>query len=305
MPETETLTLPLLPLTTGVVLPQMVVTLALETDEARTPPRARSPTDRRVLLVPRVGTGYARVGTIARIENEGDLPGGGRPSSCAAWRGRSSAPRCRPSTPASGSRPSPSARRPPSPAGRGELAREYRADRARDRRAARLARASPTRSPASPTPAPSPTPPGWSPDLSVERKVELLETLDVEARLEKALALGARRAGRARADGPDPQRGQRRHGEDPTRVPAAPAARPRSARSWARRRRRGRGRGVPRAARGSASFPRRRATRSTREVDRLERTSEQSPEHGWIRTWIDTVLELPWGTRSDDQLDDQ
>ena len=28
---------------------------------------------------------------------------------------------------------------------------------------------------------------GWSPDLSVERKVELLETLDPEARLEKAL----------------------------------------------------------------------------------------------------------------------
>ena len=43
----------------------------------------------------------------------------------------------------------------------------------------------------------------------------------------------------------------------------------------------------------------------TREVDRLERTSEQSPEHGWIRTWIDTALEVPWGERSDDQLDDQ
>ena len=41
----------------------------------------------------------------------------------------------------------------------------------------------------------------------------------------------------------------------------------------------------------------------TREVDRLERTGEQSPEHGWIRTWLDTVLELPWGTRSEDHLD--
>src|SRR5205807_1362602 len=27
-----------------------------------------------------------------------------------------------------------------------------------------------------------------------------------------------------------------------------------------------------------------------------------SPEHGWIRTWLDTVVELPWGTRSDDHL---
>ncbi|HEY2041885.1 MAG TPA: endopeptidase La [Jatrophihabitans sp.] len=36
------------------------------------------------------------------------------------------------------------------------------------------------------------------------------------------------------------------------------------------------------------------------EVDKLERTSEQSPEVGWIRTWLDTVLEMPWGTRTDD-----
>ena len=40
-----------------------------------------------------------------------------------------------------------------------------------------------------------------------------------------------------------------------------------------------------------------------REIDRLERTGEQSPEHGWIRTWLDTLTELPWGKRSDDRLD--
>src|SRR5207302_6453814 len=39
-----------------------------------------------------------------------------------------------------------------------------------------------------------------------------------------------------------------------------------------------------------------------RELGRLERTSEQSPENGWIRTWLDTVVELPWGVRSDDRL---
>ncbi|MBV8305755.1 MAG: endopeptidase La, partial [Acidimicrobiia bacterium] len=39
-----------------------------------------------------------------------------------------------------------------------------------------------------------------------------------------------------------------------------------------------------------------------RELGRLERTSEQSPEQGWIRTWLDTVVELPWGVRSDDRL---
>ncbi|MGA2473805.1 MAG: endopeptidase La, partial [Acidimicrobiales bacterium] len=40
-----------------------------------------------------------------------------------------------------------------------------------------------------------------------------------------------------------------------------------------------------------------------REVDKLERTSDQSPETGWIRTWLDTVLELPWGVESEDRLD--
>ena len=40
-----------------------------------------------------------------------------------------------------------------------------------------------------------------------------------------------------------------------------------------------------------------------REIDRLERMSEQSPENGWIRTWLDTVLELPWGEESEDRLD--
>ncbi len=40
-----------------------------------------------------------------------------------------------------------------------------------------------------------------------------------------------------------------------------------------------------------------------REIDRLERIGEQSPEHSWIRTWLDTVLEVPWTARSDDRLD--
>ena len=39
------------------------------------------------------------------------------------------------------------------------------------------------------------------------------------------------------------------------------------------------------------------------EVDKLERTSEQSPETGWIRTWLDTVLDLPWSVRTVDSND--
>ncbi|MEC3914217.1 endopeptidase La [Nocardia sp. CDC160] len=40
-----------------------------------------------------------------------------------------------------------------------------------------------------------------------------------------------------------------------------------------------------------------------REVGRLERSSDQSPETGWIRTWLDTVLELPWTVKTTDSTD--
>jgi ATP-dependent Lon protease len=40
-----------------------------------------------------------------------------------------------------------------------------------------------------------------------------------------------------------------------------------------------------------------------REVGRLERAGDQSPESGWIRTWLDTVLDLPWNNRSEDTTD--
>jgi ATP-dependent Lon protease len=40
-----------------------------------------------------------------------------------------------------------------------------------------------------------------------------------------------------------------------------------------------------------------------KELDRLERTSSQSPEQGWIRTWLERVFELPFGRRSDESLE--
>src|SRR3954452_1985449 len=79
--ETEGLatgTLPVLPLTSGVVLPQMVVTLALETDEAKAAAEAARATGGELLLVPRFPDGgrYGRVGTVSTVENRGTLPGG-------------------------------------------------------------------------------------------------------------------------------------------------------------------------------------------------------------------------------------
>ena len=60
MPElTETQALPVLPLATGVVLPNTVATLTLETDEARAAVAAANEADGRILLVPRIDGRYA------------------------------------------------------------------------------------------------------------------------------------------------------------------------------------------------------------------------------------------------------
>ena len=53
----------------------------------------------------------------------------------------------------------------------------------------------------------------------------------------------------------------------------------------------------------AANLPENVHKAATREADRLERTPDQSPESGWIRTWLDTVLELPWSTRTIDTTD--
>ena len=52
-----------------------------------------------------------------------------------------------------------------------------------------------------------------------------------------------------------------------------------------------------------ADLPQKVKEAALSEVDKLERTSEQSPEVGWIRTWLDTVLEMPWNERTEDAYD--
>jgi ATP-dependent Lon protease len=44
-------------------------------------------------------------------------------------------------------------------------------------------------------------------------------------------------------------------------------------------------------------------TAIAKELDRFERMSSQSPEHSWIRTWLDRIFEMPWGERTDDNVD--
>jgi ATP-dependent Lon protease len=52
-----------------------------------------------------------------------------------------------------------------------------------------------------------------------------------------------------------------------------------------------------------ADLPEKVREAAMREVGKLERSSEQSPEGGWIRTWLDTVLDLPWNVTTEDSTD--
>src|SRR5438445_10770499 len=70
----KTLVVPLLPLTTGVVLPGMVVTIALETDEARKAIAAAHAGDSAIFVVPKIDGRYARIGTLARVDDAVRLP---------------------------------------------------------------------------------------------------------------------------------------------------------------------------------------------------------------------------------------
>src|SRR5579884_30514 len=297
--QIETLALPLLPLTTGVVLPQMVVTLALETDEAKQVARAATQGERLLLLVPRIDGRYARVGTVARIENDGELPNG---IGALVLRGlyRAVVGVGVPGTgdvlwveaePVEDGEPTERAR---------ELAREYRAvvsaiaDRLHSRRLVEVLAGVTDPGALADTV-------GWWPELPFEQKIEALETIDVEERLEKVVqwardALGELElAEKIRSDVSEGmEKTQREYllrqqlaaikkelgdGDDGDVVEEY---RRKIAQSK-----------MPDAAREAA----------TREVDRLERMSEQSPEHGWVRTWLDTVVELPWGELSEENLD--
>ena len=304
MPDTsptidERLVLPLLPLSSGVVLPQMVVTLALETDEARTAAAAATDGDRQVLLVPKPEGRYSRVGTVARIENSGELPNGVQ---ALVLRGLSRATvgvgvvgtgaglwvEAEPVVETGDDSPRVQ-----------ELVTEYRAlvsEIATRLRAGRLAEALQGVT----DPGALADTAGWWPELSLDRRLELLETLDVEARLESVVAW-ARDAlaelevsERIRSEVTDGMETQQREfllrrqldairkelGEDDGDVV-----------------------GEYRNAIAERDLPDVIRDAATREVDRLERTSDQSPEQGWIRTWLDTLLEVPFGTKTDDNLD--
>jgi ATP-dependent Lon protease len=293
--------LPLLPLRSGVVLPGMVFTVGLETDEARAAAEAAEAADGNVVIVPFIDGRYASVGVVAEIMESGALPGG---MPAIAVRGVERA-RLGTAVPGTGDALWVEVEvvvEPAATEATTELAREYRAvvenillSRGAGRLAERLAEVT--------EPGRVADMAGYSPDLSLDQKVEVLETFDVAARLRLVIAWSrevlADLALRERIK-TDVEEGMektqrefllRRQLESIKKelgqLSSEDEDQPDDYRAMAEQRT------LPDAVRKAVE----------REIDKLERMSEQNPEHGWIRTWLDTVFELPWGEESEDRLD--
>ncbi len=293
--------LPLLPLTSGVILPGMVFTMALESDEAQAAVESAGEAGGRLLLVPHIEGRYASIGVVSEIVETGQLPGG---SLGAVVRGleRADVGVAVPGTgralwvqvdPVDAPSDSPAAH---------ELAREYRAvlenillARGARRMIAQLREVT--------EPSEVADIAGYSPDLSLEQKVQVLETVDVEERLR--LVLGWAKETLADLSLRERVKNDVEEGME------------KSQREFLLRRQldsirkelgelTGESDGTPgdyRTKIAERNLPEGVHDAVLREVDKLERTSEQSPEHGWIRTWLDTILELPWGVETEDRLD--
>ncbi len=296
-----TVTLPLLPLKSGVVLPGMVFTMALESDEARAAVEAARSAGGRLLLVPHIEGRYASVGVIAEVTDEGALPGG-LPAVAVTGVQRATIGTGVPGTgaalwveadPVSDGEATPAV---------SELAREYRAvlenillSRGARQVAAQLREIT--------EPGQLADVSGYSPDLSLSQKVQVLETTNVEERLR--LVLGWARdtladlalRERIKTDVEEGMEKTQREfllrrqleaiKKELGQMSDGDESDPDDYRTKIE------GRDLPENVR----------TAVVREIDKLERTSDQSPETGWIRTWLDTVLELPWGVESKDNLD--
>src|SRR6201996_7493137 len=281
----------LVPLDDVVAFPGMSLTLAIDAGE-----------EERVLLVPRHETELANVGTVAEVVDRVRLPGGGRAVSLQGLhRGVAGAANTAPDgrlyveveehtdpVPVDGNTRN--------------LEREYRAVveeilelRGADSRVSSFLRSITEPGALADTG-------GYSPDLSYENKVKLLQTLDVTERLELALSMQRERLAelqvrkRIRDDVESGAEKQQREyflrkqmesirkelDEDDASVVEEYRTKIEEA-------------GMPEAVREQAD----------KELGRLERMGEQSAESTVIRTYLDWLIAVPWSQRSDERLDPQ
>src|SRR5213080_4192042 len=282
-------TLLLVPLDDIVVFPNMNVTISADVGE-----------EDRVLLVPRHDGEYAKVGTVAEVSERVRLPGGvAAVSLVGLHRGIAGAAH----TDAQGRlrvevQEQPDVE-PPGVKTR-DLEREYRAVveeilelRGDDGRVSSFVRSIGEAGTLADTAA-------YAPEVSFEQRIELLEAVDVVARLELALRLQRERLAelqirhRIREDVEEgAQRQQREYilrkqmesirkelGEDDASVSED-----------------------YRQKIAEADLPDEVREQAEREAARLERMGDQSGESSMIRTYLDWLLAVPWGKRSEERLD--
>jgi ATP-dependent Lon protease len=287
--ENEMETLLLVPVDDSVVFPNMTLTLAIDVGD-----------EDRVVLVPRKGDEFASVGTVANVVERVRLPGGARAVALdGAHRAQIGAAR----TDSAGAlrvEVEPHPDDVPVDGRTRNLEREYRAVveeilelRGDDGRVASFIRSITEPGALADTA-------GYSPDLSYEQKIELLETLDVTERLELAVTMQRERLtelqvrARIRDDVQSGAEKQQREyflrkqmesirkelGDDDASIIDEYRTKIEEA-------------GMPENVREQAE----------RELGRLERMGEQGGEASMIRSYLDWLIAVPWGDRSDERLD--
>ncbi|MBD0746964.1 endopeptidase La [Streptomyces sp. CBMA152] len=308
------LTLPVLPLDDEVVLPGMVVPLDLSDTEVRAAVEAAQAAVRaegtaagkpKVLLVPRIDGAYASTGVLGTVEQVGRLSDGD-PGALIRGRGRV---RIGAGTTGPGaalwveglsideSVPE------PLPGQVAELAKEYKAlatDWLKKRGAWQIVDRVQQIEDVSALADNS----GYSPFLTTAQKVELLETADPVARLK--LATEQLREHLAEQDVAESIAKDVQEGVDKQQREFLLRRQLDAVRKELRELN-GEAEGEEsddyRARVEAADLPEKVREAALKEVDKLERSSDQSPEGSWIRTWLDTVLELPWNERTEDVYD--
>jgi ATP-dependent Lon protease len=288
-PSEPTQRLRLIPLDDTVVFPNMGITLTVDVGD-----------DKRVVLVPRHENEFLEVGTIAEVSEQIRLPGGGR---AVALSGEHRALIGAAETGAGGELRVEIDERPdevPVDGRTRELEREYRATveeilelRGDDGRISAFLRAIGE-------PGALADSAGYSPTLTYEQKVELLRTLDVTERLELAVKLQRESLAelqvrrRIRDDVQEGAEKQQREyflrkqmdsirkelGEDDASVADE-----------------------YRTKIEDAAMPDDVKEQALKELSRLERMGEQTGESSMIRTYLDWLIAVPWGKRSDEHLD--
>ena len=301
MPLTSEILLPLLPLDERVILPHMTVPVAVDSETARAAVLAARQTDGLVVLVPRIDGRFARLGTVAHIEESGRLPDGRQAS---VFRGHYRGVLNSAAVERDGalwmtveSAPDPDVDALP-PAAL-SLAKEYRAilENLLDLRGA-AAIGQMLRGIEHPGQLADMS--GYSPDLQLRQHLEILEERDVVARLEKLIRWSREILAEASL-------------KDKIRVEVNEGLEKRQREFYLRQQLAaikkelgdtdGDALSEYRQKVADTPFPDDVRKEVERELDRLERTSEQNPEQGWIRNYLDWMLELPWGKKSEDRFD--